>query len=156
VEALRAFAAAQLPDFMVPKHFIPLPSLPLHPNGKVNRQALPEPEIDSPKSAEPARVPNEIEARLAKLWSEVLRVENVGVDDNFFQLGGHSLLALQLMARVRETFKADLPIKALFSSPTVAGLAQAISKAGSGGSPMRRIGRRTNEPELIINSLNRI
>ncbi len=144
VEELRRHAATQLPEFMVPQHIVPLPALPLHPNGKVNRQALPEPESALAKTPEPARVPNETESRLARLWSDVLHVENVGLDDNFFQLGGHSLLALQLMARVREAFKADLPIKALFSSPTITGLAHAIDSHSCANGPIRRITRRDN------------
>jgi acyl carrier protein len=146
-EELRTFLATRLPDFMIPKHFVFLNSLPLNPNGKVDRKALPTPfakasaPITSPAPA--AHPGNEIEAKLTKIWSELLRVEQIGPDDNFFRLGGHSLLALQVMARVRDTFKADLPLKTLFDFPTVAGLAKAIAdRANQGGSsPIKRVAR---------------
>jgi acyl carrier protein len=97
--------------------------------------------IASPAPA--ANPANEIEAKLTKIWSELLRVEQIGSEDNFFRLGGHSLLALQVMARVRDTFKADLPLKTLFDFPTVAGLAKAIAdRANQGGSgPIKRVAR---------------
>jgi acyl carrier protein len=145
-ETLRTDLAARLPDFMVPSHFVFLGALPLTPNGKVDRNALPKlkPETRPAESAIAVAPPrNETEMRLTKLWQEVLRLENVGVEDNFFRLGGHSLLALQLMARVREVFKADLPLKTLFESPTIAGLAQALARfsKSSASQPIRRIHR---------------
>lgn len=145
-DELRRFCATQLPEFMVPSSFVPLDQLPLHPNGKVNRQALSalQPQAN-PRAATPSNTASETESRLCKLWAEILRVETVGVNDNFFQLGGHSLLALQLMARVREAFKADLPIKTLFASPTVAGLAKAVEqRLASGSAPIRRVPRPNN------------
>jgi len=145
-DTLRKALATRVPDFMVPGQFIFLDALPLNPNGKVDRQALPKTKSEMnhpepPPNSAPPR--NETEMRLAKLWQEVLRLENVGVEDNFFRLGGHSLLALQLMARVREVFKADLPLKTLFESPTIAGLAQALERfsKSSASQPIRRISR---------------
>lgn len=145
-EQLRTDLAARLPDFMVPSHFVFLDTLPLTPNGKVDRNALPKlkSEIRPTKSSVETTPPrNETEMRLTNLWQEVLRLENVGVEDNFFRLGGHSLLALQLMARVREVFKADLPLKTLFESPTISGLAQALVRfsKSSASQPIRRIHR---------------
>ena len=126
VEQLRDALRSELPEFMVPSEFVFLESLPLNPNGKVDRHALLErPAASGPES--PFVAPTtETEVRLATIWSEVLRVEKVGRDDNFFRLGGHSLLALQLMARVRDRFKVDLPLRVIFDSPTISSLASAI------------------------------
>lgn len=145
-ETLRQALATRLPDFMIPGHFVFLESLPLNPNGKVDRHALPKPKPEIRTSAsETTIVPprSETEMRLAKIWQEVLRLENVGMEDNFFRLGGHSLLALQLMARVRETFKADLPLKTLFEAPTISGLARALTRfsKSSETQPIRRVHR---------------
>ncbi|HYG23945.1 MAG TPA: phosphopantetheine-binding protein [Verrucomicrobiae bacterium] len=140
-EEIRAFCAARLPDFMVPASIIRLDKLPLHPNGKVDRKALPSMESAAPQNTGASRPPTEIESRLALLWADVLRVQNVGLNDNFFQLGGHSLLALQLMARVRDTFKADLPIRTLFTAPTVAGLAKAVEQRAGTAPAIRRVNR---------------
>lgn len=143
-ETLKGTLASQLPDFMVPTHFVFLKALPLNPNGKVDRKALPDPQAEPPPAPTSADQPqNETEARLAAIWADVLRVKQVGVTDNFFQLGGHSLLALQLMARVRQTFQADLPLKTLFDAPTITGLAQAITKfAAQPAGQIKRITRR--------------
>ncbi|MBC8094813.1 MAG: hypothetical protein H7Y43_03265 [Akkermansiaceae bacterium] len=128
VELLKSALASQLPAFMVPAHFALLEALPLHPNGKVNRTALPALKPELPAAASQVQPHNETQARLAAIWAEVLRVQQVGIDDNFFKLGGHSLLALQVMAKVRDRFKADLPLKTLFEFPTVAGLAGALAE----------------------------
>jgi amino acid adenylation domain-containing protein len=103
----------RLPDYMVPSAFVVLEALPLLPNGKLDRKALPVPE----KRLEiagyvPPRTP--IEEVLASIWCEVLRVDRVGIHDNFFELGGHSLLAMQVMARIRDSFALELPLRALF------------------------------------------
>jgi acyl carrier protein len=118
--ALRAHLAAGLPDYMVPGAVVFLDALPLSPNGKVDRRALPLPGTVTELYVAP-RTP--AEETLAGIWAEVLRVERVGVDDNFFDLGGHSLLAMQVVSRVRQAFGAELPLRALFEAPTVAGLA---------------------------------
>jgi acyl carrier protein len=145
-------AEAELQDFlrpamlevMVPNQFVFLETLPHTPNGKVDRNALPAPGPGPASSAAPFVSPrSETESMLAKLWAEVLHVPHVGANDNFFQLGGHSLLALQVMGRVRETLKADLPLRTLFDFPTVTGLAAAIDKAPRCGAaePIRKIAR---------------
>jgi amino acid adenylation domain-containing protein len=127
VSELRAHLKARLPEYMIPSAFVFLNELPLTPNGKVDRRALPEPGHDRPELARRFVEPrNEVEAGVAAMWAEVLRVERVGVEDNFFELGGHSLLATQVVSRVREGFGVELPLRRLFEEPTVAGVAVAI------------------------------
>jgi SAM-dependent methyltransferase/acyl carrier protein len=127
---LRAWVKEQLPEHMVPSALVVMEAFPLTPNGKVDRRALPAPE--------PARLGSEAacveprtatEQRLAAIWAEVLRLESVYVDDNFFDLGGHSLLATQLATRVREAFSITLPLQKIFEAPTVAALAQVVDAA---------------------------
>src|SRR5205085_7278058 len=121
---LRAFLKEKLPEYMAPSQYHFLEKLPLTPQGKVNRLALPRPEgaereLDvlfvAPRSA--------VEEVLCGIFAEVLNVERVGVNDNFFELGGHSLLATQLVSRMRKTFQPDLPLRKFFEAPTVALLA---------------------------------
>jgi amino acid adenylation domain-containing protein len=123
VPALRAHLAATLPDYMIPTAWVELASVPLTPNGKVDRRALPAVEEQARPYVAP-RTP--VEELLAALFSEVLERAQVGVHDNFFDLGGHSLIGTRLMARVREAFGVELPLRRLFEGPTVAALAQAI------------------------------
>ncbi|SDM80598.1 non-ribosomal peptide synthetase, partial [Nonomuraea jiangxiensis] len=118
---LRGFLAERLPDHMIPAHFVELPALPLAAHGKVDRSALPEPGgVVVPVRVAP-RGP--VEELVAALFEAVLQTGPVGRDDGFFALGGHSLLAIKLMGRLRKAFGAGLPPRALFESPTVAGLA---------------------------------
>nr|WP_227028209.1 non-ribosomal peptide synthetase [Corallococcus soli] len=126
---LREHLRKHLPEYMVPVAFMALPALPLTPNGKVDRKALPAPEASrqSPRITDAPGTPTEV--ALAALWSEVLRVPTVGRHDNFFELGGHSLLATQVVARVRARFGVELPVRALFESPTVATLALRLPDA---------------------------
>ncbi|MFQ5684548.1 MAG: phosphopantetheine-binding protein, partial [Candidatus Binatia bacterium] len=117
----------KLPDYMIPSVFVKMDSLPLTSNGKVDRKALPLPDNSRPELETPFVAPRSLtEERLAKIWAEVLRVDRVGIHDNFFDLGGHSLLATRVISRVISTFKLELPIKTLFESPTVAEMAQII------------------------------
>src|SRR5713226_961607 len=111
---------------MVPSVFVGLEELPLTPNGKVNLRALPAPDYDAQlqESYVPPRTP--IEDLLCGIWAEVLKVSRVSVNDNFFELGGHSLLATQIVSRVLPTFKVQLPLRALFEAPTIAGMAERI------------------------------
>ncbi len=127
---LRALCERRLPDYMVPAAFVFLERLPLSPNGKVDRRALPAPEAGRADRAAPFAAPRTpLEEILAGVWEEVLGVERVGVDDDFFaDLGGHSLLATQVLARTREILGLDLPLRSLFEAPTVAGWAAAIGE----------------------------
>jgi amino acid adenylation domain-containing protein/FkbM family methyltransferase len=122
-DELRQYAKEQLPVYMVPAAFVMLESLPLTTNGKLDRRALPAPEQAGSTADSYIAPRTEVEEVLAEIWAEVLHVERVGVEDNFFDIGGHSLLATQLLARIRETFAVDISLKALFEQPTVAALA---------------------------------
>ncbi|HET9769234.1 MAG TPA: non-ribosomal peptide synthetase, partial [Thermoanaerobaculia bacterium] len=129
VHGLRAHLRAVLPDWMVPSYFVPMDALPLNANGKVDRGALPPPGQARPDLAEPVAPPcGEVEEALAAIWSSLLGVELVGVDDNFFDLGGHSLLGTQMISRIRDAFHVELPLRRLFESPTIAGLAAALAE----------------------------
>ena len=136
VAALRRELSARLPDYMIPSAFIWLDALPLSSNKKVDRRALPDahetrPDLDTPFTAPRTSM----EDAIAKIWSEVLCVDPVGVHDNFFELGGHSLAAAKVVSRLMKTFHLRLPLKALFESPTVATMCLAITQ---------------NQPELAV------
>jgi amino acid adenylation domain-containing protein len=129
---LRAFLKEKLPDYMIPSAFVMLDEMPLTPNIKIDRNALPAPDTARPEiSGEYAAPRKPAEEILASIWTDVLGVERVGIHDNFFELGGHSLLATQVMSRVREVFRLELPLRRLFELPTVAELAQSIEQAAS-------------------------
>ncbi|SMC29904.1 amino acid adenylation domain-containing protein, partial [Andreprevotia lacus DSM 23236] len=121
---LRAQLQLQLPDYMVPARYMQLDSLPLMLNGKVDRKALPAPQQLASETDSYVAPRTETEAKLAAIWAEVLKLDRVGVDDNFFALGGHSLLATQIMSRTRREFGVDIPLAVIFETPTVAALAQ--------------------------------
>ncbi|HEU0055422.1 MAG TPA: amino acid adenylation domain-containing protein, partial [Longimicrobium sp.] len=124
-EALRAHLLERLPDYMVPAAYVRLPALPLNPNGKVDRGALPAPEGDAFARRGYEAPVGETETALAEIWAEVLDIDRVGRNDGFFELGGHSLLAVTLIARMRQRgLHAD--VRALFTAPTLAEFAAAI------------------------------
>ena len=129
VDELRAHLAETLPEYMVPAAFVQLAALPLTANGKLDRKALPAPEGDAYAVRGYEAPQGETEQALADIWSELLKVEQVGRHDNFFELGGHSLLAVTLIARMRQAGLAT-DVQALFAAPTLAGLA-ALADAGS-------------------------
>jgi amino acid adenylation domain-containing protein len=129
---LRGYLKRSLPEYMLPASFVFLESFPLMPNGKVDRRALPVPNERPEVGAYVApRTPSE--EVLAGIWAEVLKVERVGVADNFFELGGHSLLATRVMARTREAFGLELPLRTLFGAPTIAELAEWVEAARRDG-----------------------
>lgn len=124
---LRQYAQAHLPEHMVPAQIVFLTALPHTPNQKVDRQALPAPEVEVAETEIDFEPPaTAVEQTLAALWSELLGVSRVGRRDNFFEAGGHSLLAMQFVSQVRGRFGVDLPLKNLFERPTIAGLAETI------------------------------
>jgi acyl carrier protein len=113
---------------MIPSAFVFLDSMPRTPNGKVDTRALPASPAISSHRVEHAPPGTPIEQAIAEIWTALLKVERVGVHDNFFALGGHSLLAAQLVARLRTAFGLELPLRALFETPTVAGLAGRVEE----------------------------
>ncbi|WP_434300845.1 amino acid adenylation domain-containing protein [Corallococcus exiguus] len=153
VSSLREHLRRGLPEYMVPSAFVVLAALPLTPNGKVDRKALPAPEgrgLEPRREAFVApRTP--IEERVAGLWARLLQVERVGLHDDFFELGGHSLLAARLVAAVRASFGVEVPLRDVFSAPTVAGLAERLQAAAGGGlasalPPVRPVARGETAP----------
>jgi amino acid adenylation domain-containing protein len=123
----RAHLKERLPEYMVPSAFVTLEALPINANGKVDRRALPAP--DSSLVSDIYVAPRDaVEEMIAEVWAEVLRVERVGVEDNFFESGGHSLLAMQVVSHLRQLMGCELPLRLMFEEPTVAGLAAALSR----------------------------
>lgn len=114
---------------MTPGAFMHLEKLPMTPGGKVDRKALPEPEVLRPKVETEYVAPRtETEARLAEIMASVLKIDKVGVFDNFFELGGHSMMGTQIVSQLREEYLVELPLRTLFENPTVDGIARAITE----------------------------
>ncbi|MGD1020131.1 MAG: amino acid adenylation domain-containing protein [Verrucomicrobiia bacterium] len=131
---LRNFLKEKLPEYMVPAVFVLLDALPLMPNGKIDRRALPSPDRSRPELDKAFVAPRtSTEESLAEIWAQLLNIERVGIHDNFFDLGGHSLLATQLVSRIREGFQVEIPLRRLFEVPTVAGLAESVEAARQAG-----------------------
>ncbi|PMB04691.1 non-ribosomal peptide synthetase, partial [Fischerella thermalis CCMEE 5196] len=124
-QSLRTFMREKLPEYLVPSAFVLLTDLPLTPNGKVDTHALPAPEQVLSK-AEFIAPRTDIEAQLADIYAQILKLEKVSVDDDFFELGGHSLIATQLIAQALQLFQVELTVIDLFDAPTVAGMAERI------------------------------
>jgi amino acid adenylation domain-containing protein len=124
IPAIRSYLQERLPDFMVPSAFVLLEAIPLTPNGKADRSALPNPDGKRPDTAHHYAAPEtETERRVERLWAAVLGVEKAGVHDDFFaDLGGHSLLATQLVSRIRQVFGVDFPLRKMFERPTIAAM----------------------------------
>jgi amino acid adenylation domain-containing protein len=129
---LRDFLKTRLPGYLVPSSFVMLDALPVTPNGKLDRGALPAPDENRPE-LQPSFVEprTAVEQTLASIWAQVLRMERVGVRDNFFDLGGHSLLATQVAFRIRQAFQVEFPLRAIFEGPTIEELAKMIGDAGA-------------------------
>lgn len=125
-KSLRQHATDKLPPHMVPAAFVIVESIPLNVNGKVDRKALPAPgeRPESADSDQPAET--DLERKLTKVWQQLLRVDRIGVNDNFFDLGGHSLLAARLIARIEKQLGNNIPMATLFEAPTIAQLAQRL------------------------------
>jgi len=126
IASLRNFLKQKLPDYMVPNTFVILDAFPLTPNGKINRKALPETEFfhSTEEGFVPLQTP--LEKTIGKIWSEILAVDEISANDNFFDLGGHSLLATRLFVQLRTVTGLELPLQLLFESPTIAELAREI------------------------------
>ncbi|GLQ95947.1 non-ribosomal peptide synthetase [Dyella mobilis] len=137
MEELHMHLAKFLPDYMIPTQCVRLDAMPLTATGKLDRKALPKPSLaNQAVYAEPA---TEVEKKLAALWQQVLKVERVGLHDNFFQLGGDSLSAAEMIARFPEHFGTELPLVSLFEASTVAGLAAHLQRADTRGNPLDAI-----------------
>ncbi|MEG4517840.1 MULTISPECIES: amino acid adenylation domain-containing protein [unclassified Microcoleus] len=132
INHLRVFLKQKLPQYMVPSAFVLLEAMPLTPNGKIDRRSLRAPDTNTAEFESNLAVPRTPDEQLiAEIWAEVLGLERVGIHDNFFELGGHSLLATQAIARLREAFKIELPLRVLFESPTVASLSSRMDQISS-------------------------
>jgi acyl carrier protein len=157
---LRRHVRSTLPEYMIPAEFWKIDEIPLLPSGKVNRALLASAGTmllsDEDNWVGPR---NETETWLATIWSELLKVEKIGVDQNFFELGGHSLLVLQMVARIRRKLNVELPARRVFESPTIAALAEQVEEARSSGATMRSavlLHQRAEKPEAILNQLHRL
>jgi amino acid adenylation domain-containing protein len=128
-ERLRAHLSAVVPDYMVPAAYVRMERLPLTPNGKLDRKSLPAPEADAYATRVYEEPRSETERVLAGIWAELLMVERVGINDNFFMIGGHSLMAARVATRMNESFNVDIPLRRMFESPTIAQLADVIDRA---------------------------
>ncbi len=139
---LRESLKQQLPEYMLPSAFVLLNEIPLTANGKVDHKALPEPNLDDGSIGNTLRARNAEEEALCEIFAEVLKRERIGIEQNFFEAGGHSLIAAQTIARVRTVLGVELPLRALFEAPTVAGLAKRVERA-------RRSGKGLEVPPLV-------
>jgi amino acid adenylation domain-containing protein len=147
VPRLRNHLREKLPDYMVPSAFVLLEELPLTTIGKIDRRRLPPPErARPPLTAEFVSPRNSNEEKIASLWAEVLGIDRVGINDDFFDLGGHSLLALQVISRMRESFGIELSFKSFFESPTVASIAAAVKMEKPADGPVMRKAGATSAP----------
>ena len=130
-DELREALADDLPDFMVPSIIVAMDKMPLTPNGKIDRKALPAPSIGN-VSGKIEKAGNEIEATVADIWKTALDIPEVSVTENFFDLGGHSLLVVQVQRLLKEKLRQDVAITDLFRFPTVRGLADHLSEGNEG------------------------
>ena len=138
-QLLKAALAKDLPHYMIPAIFMAIPALPMTPNGKLDRKALPAPEMTTTADCIAPR--NEAEAEMAAIWAQVLGRSEISVVDNFFDLGGHSLLATQVISRIKEQMAVDVPVRWLFENPTITRLTLALQTSG--------LQHRAAEPPLI-------
>jgi len=147
VGELRQALKESLPEYMVPAAFVVLAALPMTPSGKVNRRALPAPDVGRPDLDASYMPPHTtVQQMLAEIWSDLLGIEQIGIHDDFFQLGGHSLLVAKLAARIRQAFKVELSLIEVFKSPTISQLAEAVERPGIASElpelpPIRRVPR---------------
>jgi hypothetical protein len=148
---LKEYLRERLPDPMIPSHYIVLDSFPLTPNKKVDRNALPAPMDIAPKataSGDGGAAVNELEAKVLAIWQQALQLNDIGVDDNFFDLGGHSILAVKVHRQLNESLEQSLLITDLFRFPTVKALAEYLANGDSSGASLQasqnRAARRRN------------
>ncbi len=139
-EAAKGTLRAKLPEYMVPGTFVELETLPLTPNGKIDRKALPRPQAAAAQVAAPGAelLMTPLQRRVAAIWRDTLRIERVGLHDNFFDVGGHSLLLVKLHAALKREFSADFALVELFQRTTIAGQADRLSAAAGNDQALRR------------------
>lgn len=126
IPELRAYLKSRLPEFMLPSRFVWLESLPVGPNGKIDRQQLPKDALAESAEIRTSTESDAVQDKLSRIWREVLGTEVVDSHDNFFEIGGHSLLAIQVLSRIREGFGIELPMRVLFEQATIAALSKVI------------------------------
>jgi amino acid adenylation domain-containing protein len=137
---LRCYLSDRLPEYLVPALYVPLDGLPLTPSGKLDRRALPAPSTTRRAPADSFVAPDgPLERVLVGIWSEVLKIDPVGRHDDFIELGGDSLLSLQVVSRIRATLQVEVPLRALFDHPTVAGLAETLRRDPDSGESLERV-----------------
>jgi len=147
-EELIGFLQSRLPEYMVPALWIELESIPLTINGKIDRKALPDPDVSAQLIKQYVAPKNDLEKALAGIWQDVLEVDQVGVEDDFFDLGGHSLLAIRLISAIRKASKVEMEISDIFNYPTIALMAKQVEKQ-SGKTVLPSIAVQTPRPEHI-------
>ena len=148
---LRAHLKQRLPEYMLPAALVVLEQLPRTPNGKIDRRALPEPEITQAQAEDYSAPRTIFEAGIADIWSELLHVKRIGLDDNFFDLGGHSLLATQAISRIRDLFKVEIPLRKFVETPTLRAQALEVEAGLHSGTqvllpPVRQVSREQDLP----------
>jgi acyl carrier protein len=126
IEQVRSHLLKALPLYMVPAYYLLVEFIPLTPNGKVDRHGLPNLNLQDLAGANFVEPVSEVEKVVAEIWQSVLKVEQVGLNDNFFNLGGHSLLATRVLARVKATYQMELPLRSLFEDPTLGNMTKYI------------------------------
>ncbi|MCP4147689.1 MAG: amino acid adenylation domain-containing protein, partial [bacterium] len=131
ISQLREILSETLPDYMIPSYFVPLEKIPLTPNGKIDRKALPEPGANARTSSEYQAPGNETEEKLVDMWQEVLGLKRIGITDNFFEIGGHSLKAINLISKIKRIFRVELTLTTLFESPYIKEQARTIRQSGT-------------------------
>jgi amino acid adenylation domain-containing protein len=150
VSELQRFLRQALPDYMIPSAFVMLESMPLSATGKIDRHALPEPGRARPRLDSPFVVPSTpIEKELAEIWTEVLSLDEVGTQDNFFDLGGHSLAAARVVSRIIPSFHVDLPVQSLFETPTIEAMGAVIERSLAEPLPDATLARMLTELESL-------
>jgi len=142
-QSIRTSMRQYLPDYMIPSVYMKLDAMPLTPNGKIDRKALPEPDYEQMMSNSYVAPSSETEKQLVEIWSEILDVDKVGVQDNFFDIGGHSLMATQVISKIREVFQCEIPLRDIFDEPNIENLAKIIDEvlADGGASSVESIQR---------------
>ncbi|MEB3219811.1 MAG: amino acid adenylation domain-containing protein [Nostocales cyanobacterium 94392] len=153
LEELRGFLKHKLPEYMLPSTFVMLDTLPLTPNGKIDRRALPVPDNQRPELTANFKPPqSETEQQIAQLWKEVLHLDKVGINDNFFDLGGNSLLMLQVNNKLRAILQRDISVVTMFQNPTIYSLAEYLSQKNRDKFMLEKIHNRVEKQKKSFNS----